>query len=796
MLLFSPDHSRAHWVRHDTILWAAADTPGASYVLLAGPQRCVLTPAPSDPAMLAGTFPHLAGLPALRLAPADLPLIPDLLRGPLVVAAFDSVGELIVATGLQIPGVLDDLFPYAGPLGVAFDGDTPALHLWAPTARSVALLLFADSHPATPAQILPMSRDDASGAWSIVGAPAWYGLYYRYQVEVYLPALGQLVVNEVTDPYALALSTNSTRSQIVRLDDPALLPPGWADLVLPPLAHPCDIVLYELQIRDFSSFDQSVPTQLRGTYRAFTRPDTVGVAHLRQLAEAGVSHIHLLPSFDIASIEEDRARQLPLPIDQLRALPPDSAEQQALLAPLRGRDGYNWGYDPFHYTVPEGSYSTQPDGPQRSREFREMVQALAGLGLRVVLDVVYNHTYDGGQDARSVLDKIVPGYYHRLDADGRICTSTCCANTASEHAMMERLMIDSVITWARAYRVSGFRFDLMGHHMKRNLLRLRAALDALTVARDGIDGCQIYLYGEGWDFGEVAGGARGENATQFNMAGTGIGTFSDRLRDAARGGSFGDPREQGFATGLFCQPNQLYQGDGWAQRARLLYLADLIKLGLAGNLRDVRLISADGAERAGGEIPYGFGAAGYAQQPQEQIVYVSAHDNETLFDAIQLKAAAEADLDERVRMQLLALSMVALAQGVPFFHAGDELLRSKSGDRNSYSSSDWFNQIDWAGQRSAFGVGLPPAGDNQQHWPLLAPLLANPALRPGPAQITACRAGFLELLRIRRSTPLFRLRTAEQVRRAVRFFNTGPDQIAGLIVMQLHDPAATQDMLG
>ncbi|MEI7770929.1 MAG: pullulanase-type alpha-1,6-glucosidase, partial [Chloroflexales bacterium] len=750
--------------------------------------------APSAPLpTLSAQFPHLAGLAPLRLDPADLANVPELLRGRLAVAAYDQGGRQIAATGLQIPGVLDDLFAYDGPLGVTFDGDTPTLRLWAPTARAVRLLRFADSAPDTPPQPAPMRRDDATGVWSATGDPSWLGQYYRYAVEVYVPALGAAVTNQVTDPYALSLSANSARSQIVRLDDPALTPAGWDNMAKPSLAAPTDIVLYELHIRDFSSCDQRVPPELRGTYAAFTLPDSSGARHLRELAVSGVTHVHLLPAFDIATIEEQRAQQTPLPLDQLRALPPDSSEQQALLQPLRDRDGFNWGYDPYHYTAPEGSYSTDPDGPQRILEFRAMVQSLSTIGLRTVMDVVYNHTAASGQAERSVLDRIVPGYYHRLDADGKVCNSTCCANTASEHAMMEKLLIDSALTWARAYKVDGFRFDLMGHHMKRNMRRLRAALDALTLERDGVDGRAIYVYGEGWDFGEVAQGARGENATQASMAGTGIGTFSDRLRDAVRGGGPVDGlQDQGFATGLFSDPNGIGQGDADAQRARLLDLTDQIKLGLAGNLRAYRLTSATGEQRTGEQISYHGAPAGYTLAPQEHVVYVSAHDNETLFDAIQLKAPASASVAERARMQILALSLVALAQGVPFFHAGDELLRSKSLDRNSYSSSDWFNQLDWTGQTSAFGIGLPPAGDNQASWPIMRPLLANPALRPGPDLIAASYASFRDLLAIRRSTPLFRLRTAADIQRSVTFFNGGKDQIPGLIVISISDNGLTR----
>ena len=192
--------------------------------------------------------------------------------------------------------------------------------------------------------------------------------------------------------------------------------------------------------------------------------------HLRALADAGLNTVHLLPVFDIATIPERRADQQS-PTCDLGALPPDSTQQQACVAAVAGRDGFNWGYDPWHYTTPEGSYATNPEGPGRTLEFRNMVASLNRAGLRVVMDVVYNHTTASGQDPRSVLDRIVPGYYHRLSLTGAVETSTCCANTASEHRMMEKLIVDSVVTWARDYKVDGFRFDLMGHHPKANTAR-------------------------------------------------------------------------------------------------------------------------------------------------------------------------------------------------------------------------------------------------------------------------------------------------------------------------------------
>jgi pullulanase-type alpha-1,6-glucosidase len=412
---------------------------------------------------------------------------------------------------------------------------------------------------------------------------------------------------------------------------------------------------------------------------------------------------------------------------------------------------------------------------------------LSDAGLRVVLDVVYNHTTASGQDARSVLDKVVPGYYYRLNLEGQIETSTCCRNTASKHAMMEKLIVDSVVTWARAYKVDGFRFDLMGHHMVAQMLKVRDALRSLTIARDGVDGAQIYLYGEGWNFGEVANGARGRNATQVNLAGTGIGTFNDRLRDALRGGQFGPLQEQGFVNGLFLDPNGTEQGTLAAQKEKLLRYEDWIRLGLAGNLRDYRFTDHTGKTVSGAQVDYGGQPAGYTADPQEAINYAEAHDDYTLYDFNVLRAPRTTTMPERVRMQNLALDMVALAQGVPFFHAGEEMLRSKSLDHNSYNSGDWFNRLDFTYTTNNFGVGLPPKADNGDRWPLLQPLLADPKLKPTRADILTSVEHLKELLRIRRSSPLFRLRTAADINARVRFYNTGPLGLPGLIVMSISD---------
>jgi pullulanase len=345
---------------------------------------------------------------------------------------------------------------------------------------------------------------------------------------------------------------NSKRSQIVDLTDADLKPEGWDTVTKPALDAPEDIVIYELHIRDFSISDQTVPEELRGTYKAFTVKDSNGMKHLSTLAQAGLTHIHLLPAFDIASVNEDKSTWQTVDEAELKAsLPPDSDEQSIAVSAITASDGFNWGYDPLHYTTPEGSYATDPMAQPRIVEFREMVQSLNESGLRVVMDVVYNHTNASGQSENSVLDRVVPGYYHRLNADGAVEKSTCCENTATEHDMMRKLMIDSVVTWAKEYKVDGFRFDLMGHHMLEDMIAVRAALDALTLEKDGVDGKSIYVYGEGWDFGEVANNARGKNATQLNIAGqaSACSTTACATRCAAAARS-AIRAMQGFATGL------------------------------------------------------------------------------------------------------------------------------------------------------------------------------------------------------------------------------------------------------
>ncbi|MFV2145917.1 pullulanase-type alpha-1,6-glucosidase [Isoptericola sp. G70] len=830
----------AHWVRESLLLAPGDLGAGEEWTLWASPAGGLqvadggvtgpdgdlpdgaasypLDPGGAVPDDVAADFPALAGhatlVPTSDGDPLGRESIEALLTGQLLVTRSDG-DVLTAATGVQLPGVLDDLYAEAAEdrtFGAVVHPNRKwaSFAVWAPTAQDVDLLVWPEGREpdAEPDRFETERRPD--GSWTLDGKREdkkypWVGARYRYAVTVYVPGTGQVETNVVTDPYAVALTRDSTHSVVVGLEDKRWQPKVWRTTDQPVVERPVDQTIYELHVRDFSIADDTVPEDVRGTYLAFAEGDSDGMAHLRELADAGMTTVHLLPTFDIATIPEDRADQKAT--GDLSAFAPDSDEQQAAVAEVQGSDAFNWGYDPYHFTTPEGSYAVDADGGARVAEFRTMVGSLHASGLQVVLDQVFNHTAASGQDAKSVLDRVVPGYYHRLDpTTGAVETSTCCQNVATEHAMAQKLMVDSVVTWARDYKVDGFRFDLMGHHSRENMLAVREALDELTPAEDGVDGSAVYLYGEGWNFGEVADGALFEQATQGNLGGTGIGTFSDRLRDAVHGGSPVDGAStftQGFGTGLFTDPNgrEARTGEpgtvndgGDDERDDLGHQTDLVRLGLAGNLRDFTFRTSDGETTRGADLDYRGSPAGYADSPEEVVTYVDAHDNETLFDLLTLKLPQATSMDDRVRMNTVSLATAALAQTPSFWHAGTDLLRSKSLDRNSYDSGDWFNAIDWSGQDNGFARGLPMAADNAEKWPLMAPLLADPALKPAPEDIAGASERARELLELRGSTDLFRLGTADLIEDKVSFPASGPDAAPGVIAMSIDDTAGGVDV--
>ena len=786
------DPATLEWRLH----WAVDGGLAVDAEAVTGGETATLTRDPAGlPDSVTQAHPEVAGYVALRLDKKTAKRMEDILTGQVAVAMYDATGALLDATGAQTALALDALYAEKAAgraYGVSFTGGKVGFSLWAPTAKAVALLTWpagSADQPVDKATRTAMTRS-GDGSWSATLPASAKGARYLYEVSVYAPSTGTVETNLVTDPYSVGLTLGSTRSVALDLADPAYMPEQWRTTPSPELDRFVDATIYELHIRDFSATDETVAEELRGSYLAFAA-DGDGRTHLRELEEAGLNTVHLLPSFDIASIEEDPAKQQ-TPDCDLESYAPDSDEQQKCTTAVAGKDAFNWGYDPFHWSVPEGSYASTAktaDGGARTAEFRTMVGALHADGLRVVLDEVFNHTAASGQADQSVLDKVVPGYYHRLNATGAVETSTCCQNVATEHEMAEKMMVDSLVTWARDYKVDGFRFDLMGHHSRSSMLEVREALDELTLERDGVDGAGIQLYGEGWNFGEVANNRLFVQATQGQLGGTQIGTFSDRLRDAVRGGGpfDDDPRKQGFGSGLGTDPNGAdVNGDAMA---RLAHETDLVQLGLAGNLRSFTFRSEEqGTVVDGTQVDYNGSPAGYADEPDEVITYVDAHDNETLFDALTYKLPVATSMDDRVRMNTVSLATTALAQTPSFWHAGADLLRSKSLNRDSYDSGDWFNELDWTGEDNGFGHGLPPEQVNSAKWPYMKPLLADPALKPSAAQAQQASAMAQDLLELRFSSPLFRLGSADLINEKVSFPVSGTDAAhPGVVVMRIDD---------
>jgi pullulanase/glycogen debranching enzyme len=694
--------AKALWLDTNTVAWNGVT--GSSYRLLYDPDGGMTTAAEAPACSFTPTFPvdpcyvnltvsdTVSGFPknpnATGLTRLTTGLTADaakhLLKGQVVVASYNG-GARVDATRVQIQSVLDHLYVDNGTaddavLGVTYSGSVPTIRVWAPTAKSVKLRRYTDSTTTTFTEH-ELTPDTTSGVWRVTGTADWDRDFYLFDVEVYVPSLDQVVHNLVTDPYAITLSTDTTaatdpRSQFVNLADSDLKPTGWDSLSKPALASFEDIVIYETHIRDFSINDPTVTEAHRGTYLAFTydglddaddRAKSKGMDHLQKLQAAGLTHIHLLPAFDIASVPENSVPRgvSPNPIGYGRA----SDQPQSIVGSGSATDGFNWGYDPYHYGAPEGSYATNPDGAQRVLEFREMVKALSDNGLRVVMDVVYNHTAASGQNDKSVLDKVVPGYYYRYTTDGALYTDSCCDDTASEYAMFEKLMIDTLKRWAIDYKVDSFRFDLMNFHTRQNMLDIKTALAAFNAS--------IYLYGEGWDFGSAA--AKGLTtcpncyAKQANMTGTGIGSFNDKLRDAAHGGYSQDDlgiRKQGYINGLSYDWNGYYYAERF--ESDLYRVMDVLRSALRSSGTD-----------------WNNQGQPFTDDPQESVPYVEKHDNETLFDQNVFKLPGGTSMADRVRVQNLGTSLVALAQGVPFFQMGQDILRSATATTPAIGSTGW-----------------------------------------------------------------------------------------------------------
>lgn len=724
--------------------------------------------------------------------------IDQLIQKPLKVAVSNNNRTVLDLTSIQLAGALDHYYFYGeNDLGGSCTSTACIFKLWAPTAQNVKVHVFKQSSdPVESAEVFQAERN-SQGVWSLKLSSNYEGSYYLYEVTVFQPLNDRVETSLVTDPYSKSLSFNSERSQLVNLTSIKTTPYGWESLQKPYLKSLQDSIIYELHIRDFSATDYSVPSELRGTYLAFTENYSSGVEYLKELADSGLTHLHLLPFNDFGSVNEKKQKW-----ENYEGPSNNLQDPQSVIGGMRNNDPYNWGYDPVHYLTPEGSYALNAEGEARIFETRSMIKAINEIGLRVVQDVVFNHTYHSGNEHFSVFDKIVPLYYYRIDDYGHIYKSSCCNDTASEHRMMEKLMVDSLVHWAKTFKLDGFRFDLMSFHSRSTMERIRRALRSLTLERDGVDGAKILLYGEGWGFGSFHNLYPWDAMTIENSYGTSYGFFNDRLRDAIRGGttSSAEKSDQGFATGLFFDFNQEPANrntpiDLNQQREKLLHLGDVIKVGIAGNLKNYSFREHLGRVIKGGDLKFRNATVGVAAQAIETINYVSAHDGYSLWDTVQAKAPfynssrspATASTEERIRMHHLSLAIPLLGQGIPFVEAGSELLRSKNGDQDSYDSGDFFNRIDWSGKTNYWGTGLPPAWRNIEDWAFWQPRLKETMLNVTPEQIQKSRTYFKALLRLRKSSDLFALNNADEITNALKFIDNDNSAEPGLIAMSLRN---------
>jgi len=783
----------AHWLDANTILWDVADT--VSTVKLHYSANADLESSLEDGingtsiALMPATLDENQTAKAENLAALQawegewsLEDAKTVLTTQAVVGGYDSDGVLIAATGLQNAKVIDDIFTAGdedaneASLGAVYSDTGIAVSVWAPTAQNVELLIYNDNK--TLASRYTMTRDTNTGIWQFEGDMSLDRQLYRYEVTVFHPQTGAVEVLEVTDPYSVSLSTNGRFSRFVNLSDDDLKPEGWDTQNIPTLENPEDAVIYEGHVRDFSIRDMSTSEENRGKYLAFTEQNTAPVLHLQKLVEAGLNYFHVLPANDIATIDEDPTKTVglfdtvadlcrinadavvceeensaTLLIDVYNSYDPlaEAAKAQQLTSDMRAIDGFNWGYDPHHFNAPEGSYASNAEGVERIVEMRAMIQALHEMGLRVALDVVYNHTNASGVFAKSVLDKVVPGYFHRYEIDtGDIVRETCCDDTEPRNVMMEKLMLDSLLMWTEHYKYDAFRFDIMSQASKETMLQLRNSVQALDEDN--------YFYGEGWT--RIDRGY--EQANQLNMAGTQIGTYNDRIREAIRQGNIFSPDSDA-----------------------LLSDQDKVKMSMIGTLQDYVLETSAGVASNTSNL------GGYALDPADIINYVSKHDNETLWDQLNYTLPMDISLSERIRAQNVAIGIPLVSQGIPFLQMGGDLLRSKSMDRNTYDAGDWFNFVDFTYETNNWNVGLPLAEDNEVRWEEMGEFIYSPERDASMADIIFASDVFNELLAIRTESPLFRLTTAEDIIDRIGFHNIGSNQQKGLIAMSVDDGVAS-----
>lgn len=555
----------------------------------------------------------------------------------------------------------DELFYYGGnDLGNVYTSAETKFRLWAPTASEAKLITYQKWDDQTGTEII--MKKGEKGTWTAALKGDQKGLFYTYKVKI-----GGVWSEAAVDPYVRATSVNGDKGAVVDLNKTD--PKGWKGDIKPKLNNPEDSIIYELDVRDLSIQSQS-GIKNKGKYLGLAEKGTrgpegvkTGLDHIKDL---GVTHVQLLPIADFEYVDETKL----------------------------SKPQYNWGYATENFNVPEGSYSTNPYEPTiRITELKQMIQALHDNGLRVVMDVVYNHTYNA---AASGFQKLVPGYYYRYNEDGSLADGTGVGNdTASDRKMMRKFMVDSVKYWAEEYNLDGFRFDLMGIHDVETMNAIRKAVNETDPS--------IILHGEGWDLNTpLAPELKADQKNAYKMPG--IAHFNDNIRDGLKGSAF-EEKDNGFINGM-----QNFE--------------DRIKKGIMAG------------------VDYDKTIATYTD-PEQVLSYVEAHDNHTLWDKLELTNPNDSE-EVRKKMHELASSIILTSQGIPFLHAGQEFMRTKYGDHNSYQSPDSINQLDWT-RRAAF--------DKEVNY----------------------TKGLIEL---RNSHPAFRMTTAEQIRKNLTFINAPKNVVA------------------
>ncbi|HEY8930505.1 MAG TPA: type I pullulanase [Mucilaginibacter sp.] len=536
-----------------------------------------------------------------------------------------TLGFAMAATSISAQNANPyDSYPvYSGnDLGVFYSPRETCFKIWAGKATEAIVRLYDDGYSGKLMNQVNMFPA-GDGVWRLCITGDHKNKYYTFQVKV-----DGKWLRESPDIYARAVGINGARGMIVDL--PSTNPEGWNKDKRPALKNFNDIVLYETHVRDISIGPNS-GIQHKGKFLGLAELNTknpdgqlTGLSHIKEL---GVTHVHLLPSFDFNSIDERE---------------PDAK--------------YNWGYDPLNYNVPEGSYATDAkDGNVRIKEFKTMVQAMHKAGLRVILDVVYNHTSD---IKNSNFSQFAPGYFYRQNPDGSYSNATACGNeVASERPMVRKFMIESVVYWAKEYHLDGFRFDLMGVHDIETMNQISAALHKIDPT--------IFIYGEGWTAGNSPLPEE-QRAVKKNTAKLDqIAVFSDDIRDGIHGG-WSDVKEKGFVSGAADK-------------------AESVKFGIVASTQHPQI---DYSKVNYSKTPW-------AAEPFQTITYASCHDDNTLFDRLKISNPNTSE-EDLIKMDKLANAIVLTSQGVPFLHSGAEMLRTKKGVANSYNSPDSINQIDWS----------------------------------------------------------------------------------------------------